>query len=157
MGIQVFPWSFWGDKLVHSFKEDRLKLCPHIVNIDVNKILRHKTVRKCPHVVLKTLHIDPLIQENLCRDWRTLFALMSYSTNTISWSARPVGGILLTLVTGVGLFFSRMSRVLSCRVGISITWERQCAWTISTKWDCTCLLDIPRGTYSLFQSIYPHN
>ena len=53
-------------------------------------------------------------------DWRTLFAFMSYFTNTISWSARPIRGILLTLVTGVGLFVSRMSRVLSCRVGISV-------------------------------------
>ena len=96
-----------------------------------------------------------LYRKTLRGDWRTLFALISYSTNTISWSARPVGGILLTLVAGVGLFVSRMSRVLSCRVGISVTWERQYSWTISTKWDCNCLLGIPRGTYSLFQSISP--
>ena len=29
-----------------------------------------------------------------------LLALMSYSTSTISWTARPTGGIPLTLVTG---------------------------------------------------------
>ena len=90
-----------------------------------------------------------LYMKTLRGDCRTLFALMSYSTNTISWSAHPIGGILLTLVTGVGLFVSRMSRVLSCHVGISITWERQCSLTISTKWDCICLLGIP--------SQYPHN
>ena len=58
MGIQVFLWSFLGDKLVHSFKEDRLKLYPLIVNIDVSKILRHNTVRKGPY-----MHIGPLIQK----------------------------------------------------------------------------------------------
>ena len=42
----IYPWvskfslgHFWGDKLVHSFKEDRLKLYPHIIK--VNKILWH--------------------------------------------------------------------------------------------------------------------
>ena len=54
-----------------------------------------------------------------------------------------------------GLSVNRMSRVPSYRVGISITWGRQCSWTISTKWDCTCLLGISRDTYSLFQSISP--
>ena len=159
----ICPWvskfslgHFWGDKLVHSFKEDRLKLYPHIVNIDVSKILQHKTVCKCPYVVFKILHIDPLIQETLTR-WLedpVCFNVI-FHQNYIPWSARPTGGIPLTLVTGVGLFVSRMSRALSCPVGISITWERQCSWTISTKCDCTCLLGIPRGTYSLFQSISP--
>ena len=150
----IYPWvsnfsfgHFWRDKLVHSLKEDHLKLYSQIVNTDVSKILRHKTVHRRPHVIFKTLHISPLIPENLTRWLEDPFC--SYSTNTISWSARPIWGIPLTLVTGVGLFVSRMSRVFkdNLREAMLLNNIYQMGLHLS--------LDIPRGTFSLFQSISP--
>ena len=121
---RIYPWvskfslgHFWGNKLVHSFIRKTVLNSIHIS-------LRPMWVKSCnikwsANALMWSL--TPCISARLYKktlrgDWRTLFALMSYSTNTISWSARPTGGIFLTLVTGVGLFISRMSRVWSCHV-----------------------------------------
>ena len=131
----IEPWQtefwfghIWWNEPFNGLYKACFKFDPHVIHWHWHVTM--VCVLKLGLVVFKAGHIRAIIDIDLL-----------------------IGGILLTLLTGGGALVKDRSRVLSLRVGISTTWNRQCSLALIMS---KSRIFAPHRALSCCQTLYHH-